>query len=90
VAATYAADGDSFAEKVDVAVTGSGVDARSDDDYVAVVGVVDRSLNIVEVRRSVAVYRYNSCPRWHHKRQAHKNEDQSSHLKYPPYKPVTP
>jgi hypothetical protein len=40
-----ALDGDGLAPKVDVAVAVAGVDARGDEDRVAIVGIVDGRLD---------------------------------------------
>ena len=43
--ASFAADGDCLSEKVDIAVAGAGIGAGGDDDYIAVVTVIDGILD---------------------------------------------
>ena len=54
-------DGDSFSEEVDVAVSGAGVCSGEDEDIIAVAGVVDSGLDVIEIVRPLLVDDDNFC-----------------------------
>jgi hypothetical protein len=50
-----ASNGDGLAEEVNIAVALAGVCSGKDNHYVAVVGIVDCGLDIVEIRKPIVI-----------------------------------
>lgn len=48
-------DRDGFAEEVNIVVAFAGICAGEDDDNIAIIGIVDCCLDIVEIRRAVII-----------------------------------
>jgi len=61
VVGVCALDGDGFAEEVDVSVAGAGVYAGGNDDNVAVIRIVDSSLDCVKIGGAIVIYGDCSC-----------------------------
>jgi hypothetical protein len=70
----YAANSDGLAEKVNVTVAGAGICTGQDNYYVAIVGIINRGLDIVKIRRAVIVD--GDCPRPARNRKEYTNPDE--------------
>ena len=69
------ADGDGFTKKIDVAVAIAGICARLDFDNIAVSGIVDSCLNVIEIRLPIVIDGDYSCLAGNHEKQPYKDDN---------------
>jgi hypothetical protein len=75
-----ASDSDGFAKKLNIAVAIARVCTGKDNYYIAIIGIINRGLNIVKIRRPIIINRNYSPRAGTYPRQKNNAEKQMSHF----------